>query len=382
MAETIAERLVSCSNRPSGFDYMRLTLASLVVWTHTVNIALGNEAVTEIWTGPWRPPLAMILGMFFCLSGFLVAGSLERCRTMISFLGLRVIRLVPALAVDTLIAALILGPLFTTLPLREYFSDPLFSAYFLNIIGHVQFVLPGVFENNLQKTVNGQLWTLPFELLCYIALTVFAIIGFIRYRWLLLGAVAFLIVFLSIVEIYEGRSMVRYVMSGRTLVLCFLLGNLGYMYRDRIKLSRVGFAIACVAAYALLMLPGFDYVAAIPVSYVTIYLGLLTPRRLKIVSSGDYSYGIFLYGYPIQQAVYQLVGPGFWLNFLIPYPFVVALAVLSWFLVEKPSLKLRPALIKLETKVSGWAMAVPLGHWMVQPPVGPLLRRSPLREKL
>lgn len=379
MRETIAERLANCSNRPSGFDYMRLILASLVVWTHTINIAVGNAAVGDFWGGPLRPPLAAILGIFFCLSGFLVASSLERCRTMISFLGLRILRLVPALALDTVIAALVIGPLFTSLPLAEYVSHPLFRSYFLNIVGDIHFYLPGVFERNIQKTVNGQLWTLPYELRCYAALTVFAVIGFVRYRWLLLAVAIATVLLFSISEPYQAKSLVRFTLWGRSLVVCFVLGNLAYMFRDRIVLSRLNFGIACVAAYGLMMLPGCDYLATFALAYITVYLGLLTPRRSKIVSSGDYSYGIFLYGYPVQQAVFELLGPGFWKNLLIPYPVIVALAVFSWFVVEKPSLKLRPKLLALEATLIRWAHALPLGHWMVQPPVGPWLRRPPAR---
>ena len=67
------------------------------------------------------------------------------------------------------LSALFLGPLLTTFPLVSYFSDPLFIAYFGNIVGHVQFTLPGVFHNNpLPEVVNGNLWTLPPEFYCYL----------------------------------------------------------------------------------------------------------------------------------------------------------------------------------------------------------------------
>ena len=61
--------------------------------------------------------------MFFCLSGFLVAGSLERCRTPISFAGLRIFRIFPALVVEVLLSALILGPLLTHYSLKMYFMN-------------------------------------------------------------------------------------------------------------------------------------------------------------------------------------------------------------------------------------------------------------------
>jgi peptidoglycan/LPS O-acetylase OafA/YrhL len=361
---------------------MRLVLSSLVVWTHTINVVLGADAVSAFWSGPARPPLAMILGMFFALSGFLVAGSLERCRTMVSFLGLRLVRLVPALAVDTIIAALILGPLFTVLSLQAYFSSPVFWKYFLNIIGHIQFHLPGVFELNPRDRVNGQLWTLPYELKCYFALTLMAIVGVVRYRWLFLLVTLSLLIYLQISAFAAPALTGRATLDGSSLVMCFLLGVCAYILRDRVVLSAPLCLASFAIAFALLSADRLDYMALIPIVYVTVYLGLLNPHRLKIVSSGDYSYGIFLYGWPIQQAVYVLLGANPWLNLLVSYPIVVALAVASWFFVEKPALRLRSTIFAFEKTVVGLAHRVPLGHWMVQPPVGPWLRRPPVREDL
>ena len=70
--------------------------------------------------------------------------------------------------------ALILGTLLTTLPLGEYFAHPMLHSYFLNIIGDIHYFLPGVFDQNPSHRVNGQLWTIPFELECYIVLAAVA----------------------------------------------------------------------------------------------------------------------------------------------------------------------------------------------------------------
>jgi peptidoglycan/LPS O-acetylase OafA/YrhL len=97
------------------------------------------------------------------------------------FLGLRAIRIFPALFVEVILSALILGPLVTTLPPQLYFSDPLFFNYLLNAIGDVHFLLPGVFADNpWPRVVNGQLWTIPYELYCYCAISIIALIGLKR----------------------------------------------------------------------------------------------------------------------------------------------------------------------------------------------------------
>lgn len=111
---TIAARYFAAEGRPRGFDYLRFYLAvSIVVW-HAVEINNGRQAETEIWNSMIRPIIGMILPMFFALSGFLVAGSLTRSETIVSFLYLRVIRIFPALVVEVTLSAIVLGSLFTT----------------------------------------------------------------------------------------------------------------------------------------------------------------------------------------------------------------------------------------------------------------------------
>ena len=157
---SLDDRLKATRGRPSGFDYMRVVLALGVICWHSRLTSYGEGPdARHIWLVDIALfPLAIfILPMFFSLSGFLVAGSLERSRTLLTFLGLRVFRIVPALAVEVLLSALILGPLLTTMPLQSYFSDREFQSYFLNIFGDIHYSLPGVFQSNPFALVNGQL---------------------------------------------------------------------------------------------------------------------------------------------------------------------------------------------------------------------------------
>lgn len=377
MNDSIAERMLRHDNRTSGFDYMRIVLAACVVWSHTIGVVHGQDAAIAAWHTPLRGVLAFVLPMFFCLSGFLVAGSLGRCRTMISFLGLRCLRIFPALMVDTLLAALILGPIFTKLPLEEYFSDAVFHRYFFNLIGHVQFVLPGVFVDNPTHVVNGQLWTLPWELLCYATLTILAFLNLVRYRWLLLTAVILLCVTVPFRDGLDAMAQTNQATTPTTVMLLetFLLGVCAYQFRDKIKLSATVFWLSLISASALFLLPGGDYLAVFPVTYVTVYLGLLNPRRAKLIESGDYSYGVFLYGYPIQQTSVVLFGASALVNVVTSSIAVAALAAFSWWCVEKPALKLRPRLFRFEAWMTEFLLKLPFGHHLVQPPVGPRVAR-------
>src|SRR5258708_1456881 len=109
--ETLGDRWITASARASGFDYMRITLAILVLVFNAVSIVYGEAFTNRIWNGPLHSFIAIVGPMFFSLSGFLVAGSLQRSRSMVSFVCLRVLRIVPALIVEVLLSAIFLGPI-------------------------------------------------------------------------------------------------------------------------------------------------------------------------------------------------------------------------------------------------------------------------------
>jgi peptidoglycan/LPS O-acetylase OafA/YrhL len=136
----------------------------------------------------------MILPMFFALSGFLIAGSAQRLKLK-EFLLNRSMRIVPALAVDIFIAALVIGPSLTTNTLHSYVTDKKFAHYFLNIIGFIHYQLAGVFLSNpFPEAVNGSLWTVPFEIGCYVIMAGLIISGFVksqsRMMWAAMGFAA------------------------------------------------------------------------------------------------------------------------------------------------------------------------------------------------
>lgn len=349
---TLEERLAAAGNRPAGFDYLRLILSSLVILTHSINVSYGIVYTLTFWTAPIRPFVAAILLMFFALSGFLVAASLERCRTVGSFLALRVLRIVPALAVETVLAALLIGTLFTSLPLGQYFSDPQFARYFLNIVGYVNFFLPGVFADTpWPRYVNSQLWTLPYELYCYVTLAALALLGLVRRDARFV--IVLVAVNIALFAFYWGikKSQMGVTVSGPVLVLGFLYGLALNVFRDRVRWNVPLFVLAGAMTYICLRFEIGDYLAPLPAAYVTVYLGLLQPRRFWLVSSGDYSYGLFLYGFPIQQAVVATMGPAgrhWWVNTLVAWPITFLLAFLSWRFVESRMLRFKPAIVQAE----------------------------------
>ncbi|MFC0169578.1 acyltransferase family protein [Pseudoduganella danionis] len=336
-APLIDERITETGGRATGFDYLRIGLAALVICFHSMITSYGSsfqEDVTHHGAGrAWY----LILPMFFALSGFLVAGSLERSKSIGVFLGLRVFRIFPALAMDTLVCALLLGPMLTTLPLGEYFSNSTFHQYFQNILGIIHFELPGVFETNPSHKVNGQLWTIPVELECYITLTVLGILGLHRRRFMMLAA------FLALFAYSEWQILSRgdEAYTGRILLLSFCAGVAFYQFRDYIRLNLLVAILALAISLLCLTSPQGGYLLAVPVTYLTVYLGLRNPPKSHLLETGDYSYGLFLYGYPIQQTMVFLFpfAHTWWGNLVLSIPMALLFAVASWHLVEKRVLK-------------------------------------------
>lgn len=350
MAGTLSEKLELAGGRPSGFDYLRLALAVSVVLIHVVVVEFGHPFVVEFWNVAWRRPIAgMVLPMFFALSGFLIAGSLFRTPTVPGFLALRALRILPALAVEITLSALILGVLFTTLPLREYFSDSLFSRYFLNILGEPQYFLPGVFASNPNPHfVNAQLWTIPWELKCYAAIAVMALFTLTNGPKRVLAAIAVFNVYLlaTVTDVIPFFAV-----PAICLVQAFLAGLLLYTFRTRIP-HRALIFVGCLALCCVLFsVPYGRLFVAFPAAYATVFIGLTNPTRSQILLSGDYSYGIFLYGYPIQQSFAHLTGGGHWIAHLLTVvPITFGVAAASWWLLEKHALTLRRFIPRAEAR--------------------------------
>jgi len=343
----IGQRVTETGGRTSGFDYLRLVLSILVLLFHSVDACYGIPAVDALFASPLRPIARALLPMFFALSGFLVAGSLARSRTIRSFLWMRVIRIYPALTVEVLLSALIIGPLLTTVPLSEYFSSNIFFRYILNITGHISFDLPGVFlANPHPRTVNAQLWTVPFELYCYIALAVLAVVGLKRRPWIGLCSIVLVCVALLSYKNANGNLALTPVgpVSGYLLVASFLAGVSIYFFKEFVPFNGL-FAIAAALGSVMLLavVPGGDFMVPLPIAYITVYLGLCDPPRLKLIQGADYSYGIYLYGYVVQQALVATnIIPRLWYwNFCLSLLAVSMFAAFSWYVIEKPALKLK-----------------------------------------
>ncbi len=378
-----------------GFDLLRLALATLILLTHCSWI-VGTSGVTtsilnfifhidsetgsrlaqaaisaegpatagavpsvHLLTGLGRPITLSYLPMFFALSGFLVTGSALRTRRLVPFLGLRVLRLLPALFVEVTLSAIILGSIFTKLPLAQYYDSPVFWSYFLNIIGDIHFLLPGVFTDNNTDIVNSNLATLPWELQCYIVMSIMIVTGVVFRRnvlAVLFGAATIALIYASLAD---GYQVVPAQIGGPTMVYYFVAGVLMFLWRDKFVFHEGFFLVAAAVCYVLMMSPRTVFIYPILLTYITVFIGLFPFPRFSLVKSGDYSYGIYLYGFPVTQAIFAaslLLGVSLQGKLAVLAPLAVvataAFAALSWHGVEKHCLKLKRYISPKSSKIA------------------------------
>jgi peptidoglycan/LPS O-acetylase OafA/YrhL len=365
-----------------GFHMLRHLLA-LVILAHHCRVAIFHEdpgvyskgaaltagAVSHLTTGQLaiellRPLLFALVGMFFALSGFLVVGSAIRNTSIKAFFANRALRILPALSVEVMLSALVLGPLVTSLPAASYFADEQFFRYFGNIVGHVSFTLPGVFLTNpWQGMVNANLWTLPPEFYCYFFMLLAMATGTIaNHKRATIGIICVLAIAVLLALYDPIRFSVREDSTHFTswyIVVMFFYGVLFYINARYIPLHPALFLISAAGYYVLTIFDQLGPISGVFLTYCTVYIGMTAFPVFDRLVKLDLSYGIYLYGFPITQATIFVLSPymaGFpWpVRYLIVLPLVAALTVLfstiSWIYIEKPALRLRKYFIRPELK--------------------------------
>ncbi|MEP7221713.1 MAG: hypothetical protein ABI673_03485 [Novosphingobium sp.] len=332
-----------CGEKLPGLAILRLVLIVALVWCQSfaVTASYGDFVNSSMWIV--QP--AAFAGLF-CLLGFALARA--RARTGLrSFLQRRASTMLPTFLIAVIGAALILGPLLTSISVRRYLLDSRTWLYLLNLIGWPRFTLPAVFDfNNLSEQVNSPLWTTPFVLLVVAGIAAGTASRAAR-------LVPFAIIALAIAlaigsQSFDMRSVTPLGFTTREFqfqlcasLVASQLGVLGWRYRERLVLKR-NVAVVCAMLVIVLALLGarravsFPVVGtllAVPVAYLVVYTGARRlPGRKLAELARPLLPGIFLFSFPLQQVVtfYSRQGLGASLNFALGLPLVLIAASVTW----------------------------------------------------
>jgi peptidoglycan/LPS O-acetylase OafA/YrhL len=342
--------------RTNNFNLLRLVAALLVLVSHGIELPSGvsQRDFMHFWTGFTLSWFAV--NVFFSISGFLIFESWVRRPHLLTFLKARALRIFPALVVMLCISVPLLGMFFGELPLSRYLGEPQTLRYlFSNMtIILVRYELPGVFSGNPLHSVNGSLWTLRYELFCYFLVAVLGAIGLLsttarRQIVLAIGITGCIGLMLVIGYGYIGQSTKNgpLLELGR-LTFCFLLGAMFNDVRRILPLSISGVCALWLSVLTLARTPACAPLACLAAAYTTFYFAFVPQgKRLSAFRGNrDYSYGIYIYAFPIQQALTALAPSASpWAHIFAALLFTLPFAILSWHLVEKPALTLKARVV-------------------------------------
>lgn len=331
----------------NNFDVLRLLFASMVVLFH---IALLSQAPVLRWMILFISSTFAVQAFFF-VSGFLVFMSWERSTTLKAYASKRFWRIAPAYVVVVVGAAVLLAPT-SSLSIQEYFFAPGWREYlFYNLLlsNFTAPSLPGVFTNNYETAVNGSLWTIKIEVAFYCVVPAIAWLAKRFGYQVVLGTIFVLSIGWKIgFYLAADQSGVDlYARLGKQLpgqLAFFMGGGLAY-YRTKDGKHPPTLWIMLVGLLTYALTDGLIYqvVAPIAVTSIVYWMAITAPRIWNPGQYGDFSYGVYLYHFPIVQL---LIWKGDFIqnvlgSTVVIIVFVAILSTASWFLLERNFLRTR-----------------------------------------
>ena len=325
----------------NSFDGLRLVGALAVIWGHSFYLSRSR------YEPPWiagYPVATLGVVIFFSISGYLITASWQRTPDLRSYFAARCLRIFPALLVVVLCSVLLIGPLVTSLPLGDYLQRRDAWTYLGNAMLRFQQPLPGVWDDHPDRSVNVSLWTLSVEFVCYLMVPAVLLLRRSLQPLAVLAVLGSAVVVTFIPGLAGLRLWNTHLGGVATMGLFFLAGALLRVWYVRGHKFRLDVALALLVAHFVLVeaVPGFQWhFGWVTLPYVVLWIGLASVPVLRSAGRrGDFSYGLYLWGYPVQQVVVDLFGhlPA-WQNLPLVLLLTGGLAVASWRLVEAPALR-------------------------------------------
>lgn len=325
--------------RRNNFNLLRLVFALLVLLSHAPELRDGNrsrEILTLIFHTISFGEFAV--DGFFLLSGYLIVQSWCSEPAILPFLKKRILRIYPGFIVASLVCAFVVGPI--AAEPSGYFSQFWLTGFAKGMALLQSPVVPAVFAGTPYPNVNGAMWTIAIEFVCYLSVLMLGVLGAIRRRtiWLL---VTTLVIALSCLQKMAYLNWADHIIRLNTF---FFVGGCFYLYRERIRFNRTA---AYITAVGLLVAMNSWRASEIALASFGAYLLFYAALKTNSLIAGfnklpDVSYGVYLYGWPVQKLlVWYVPQVSPWSLFALSCMASVLLGTMSWYAVEKPFLRLK-----------------------------------------
>ncbi|MGH7686708.1 MAG: acyltransferase family protein [Candidatus Dormibacteria bacterium] len=347
----------------ANFDVLRLCAAGAVLVSHAVLVTTGGTWWAAHATGPFVQIGNAAVAVFFVISGILVTQSWRGDPAMRRYLARRALRLLPALLVTVAVSALVVGSIVSHLTPVTYLRTPGTWAYLLNGTAFLQpYQLPGVFTHLPDTgTVNGSLWTLRYEFLCYLIVPLLVgLVTVTRRRGVLLAiTAATTLVATATLTTHTGpfRDGIPWSFAGLPgaigwdvvplfmLMSYFLAGMCIQIWLPKLRFDGRLAALAVPLFIVVSQHPRLFPLSVAALAYAVAYFGIAArPVARRLVALGDASYGMYVWGFVVEQLVVVAFGPQISAIVVvaIAMPVTWTIGILSWRLIEKPALRFKP----------------------------------------
>lgn len=338
---TLSTKLDMSSN---SLNLIRLSLALFVVVGHSFMIGGFNGG---IWIGNIGLGFLSV-GCFFAISGYLISMSRSN-GTLKSYLWKRFIRIIPGYLLAYLLTTFLFSPIVGLFrggwsldaALSYFFEGIKFFIFGSQLIGTTLEGLPH------HSSWNGSLWSVRVEAMLYLGTATVFLFNKILHRKLALLS-GFVLCSLGSLLFTSGLlfdpSPVSILSTMCLFVPFYLGGSLLFLEKEKIQLTATTITASIALAVVALYTPGLTVLAAIPMGIIVLALGSIrSPRGLSHFSRNDYSYGVYVLSFPIQQTLVAIgvSQMGLGLYMLLSLILSCIFAWLSWHLVESQALKLK-----------------------------------------
>jgi len=344
-------------HRDNNLDAIRMALALLVVFSHSYVLASGGILQEPLFVlSHGQEQLGeMAVELFFILSGFLVAASYERSSSLWEYLKKRIRRIYPAFVVAMAVSAFVILPAGGGHLLGATQASRLVSFALQTTRLH-EFDYSGAFlRNPIPGVLNGSTWSIAYEFWCYLGVALLGITGLLRssrvllFLFLVAIALGVLFSFSPFVALFlrhwwnpttvQLDHIFGYAPFWARMAPMYLSGIVFYRLRGHLSLKPLWILAGCAALVAATQLPhGWPLLFPVAGGYLALVLAFHPAVRVhRFGRFGDFSYGTYLYGYPVAQLVMQHVGHPVspWKLFAVSGSLTVCCAMASWFLVER-----------------------------------------------
>ncbi len=342
----------------NNFDLLRFILAFMVIYGHAQYLNRGSDtSYTDPLLGiyPHSSSGDIAVKCFFFLSGLLITNSLRKNPSVIYYLISRIFRILPPLIFVLFIITFLFGPLLSTLSVSSYLSAPETWEYFIKgSLLKIQYYLPGVFSTMEHNSVNGSLWTLPIEFRYYLLLLAFFLLTGFKRVWLVN-----LVLGIVLLESLFGNRLVLNSFGDLSvtnlLPVSFFFGVFLGINSDSIT-PDIRYVMGLFILFFLFRDQPFgEIIFTFFFCAFAFWLATLKPF-FRWRPAIDISYGVYLWGYFVQQSLYYYFGTiNIWLHIFLALGISVFLGVITHYVVEKPFMKYGKALSRRIMQPGGQA---------------------------